>query len=104
LGVLGGFIGFIRRYKIFYRIFYKNIKMFYNRTYAEVHYKKRKRKGEVMLRRFGSGFGFLFSLELCLWFRGAGGGEVSGGEHTTCSGGPRIFILTSAVYGERYYL
>jgi hypothetical protein len=30
-----------------------------------------------------------------------GGGKCPEEEHTTCSGGPRIIILTSAVYGER---
>jgi hypothetical protein len=43
LGVLGGFIGFIRRYKIFYRIFYKVIRIFTNDTYAEVHTKVKKK-------------------------------------------------------------
>jgi hypothetical protein len=30
-----------------------------------------------------------------------GGGKCPEEELTTCSGGPRIIILTSAVYGER---
>jgi hypothetical protein len=35
---------------------------------------------------------------------GRGGGKCPEEEHTTCSGGPTIVIVTSAVYGERYYL
>jgi hypothetical protein len=38
---------------------------------------------------------------LFYWTGGRGGGKCPEEEHTTCSGGPRIFILTSAVYGER---
>jgi hypothetical protein len=30
-----------------------------------------------------------------------GGGKCPEEEHTTCSGGPTIVIVTSAVYGER---
>jgi hypothetical protein len=30
-----------------------------------------------------------------------GGGKCPEEEHTTCSGGPTIIIVTSAVYGER---
>jgi hypothetical protein len=37
LGVFDGFIGFIGGDKIFYRIFYKIIKLFSIGTYAEVH-------------------------------------------------------------------
>jgi hypothetical protein len=36
-------------------------------------------------------------------FRGAGGGKCPEEEHTTCSGGPTIVIVTSAVYGEREF-
>jgi hypothetical protein len=33
----------------------------------------------------------------------SGGGKCPEEEHTTCSGGPTIVIVTSAVYGERHY-
>jgi hypothetical protein len=45
----------------------------------------------------------LFFCGMLSVFRGAGGGKCPEEEHTTCSGGPRIIILTSAVYGERRY-
>jgi hypothetical protein len=32
-----------------------------------------------------------------------GGGKCPEEDHTTCSGGPTIIIVTSAVYGEREY-
>jgi hypothetical protein len=32
-----------------------------------------------------------------------GGGKCPEEEHTTCSGGPTIVIVTSAVYGEREF-
>jgi hypothetical protein len=41
LGGFDGFIGFIRGYRINFINLYKVIKLFYNRTYAEVHYKKK---------------------------------------------------------------
>jgi hypothetical protein len=43
------------------------------------------------------------SVMLLSVFRGAGGGKCPEEEHTTCSGGPTIVIVTSAVYGERHY-
>jgi hypothetical protein len=46
----------------------------------------------------------LFSLILRFGFvnvQGCGGGKCPEEEHTTCSGGPTIIIVTSAVYGER---
>jgi hypothetical protein len=33
-----------------------------------------------------------------------GGGKCPEEEHTTCSGGPTIVIVTSAVYGERDFI
>jgi hypothetical protein len=36
-----------------------------------------------------------------LWKSLTGGGKCPEEEHTTCSGGPTIVIVTSAVYGER---
>jgi hypothetical protein len=43
-----------------------------------------------------------YSLHFLLKSR-AGGGKCPEEEHTTCSGGPTIIIVTSAVYGEREY-
>jgi hypothetical protein len=39
--------------------------------------------------------------EYCLDSGVRGGGKCPEEEHTTCSGGPTIVIVTSAVYGER---
>jgi hypothetical protein len=48
--------------------------------------------------------GVLFASSF-LWdvvgIQGCGGGKCPEEEHTTCSGGPTIVIVTSAVYGER---
>jgi hypothetical protein len=41
---------------------------------------------------------------VCFLYSGVrGGGKCPEEEHTTCSGGPTIGIVTSAVYGEREY-
>jgi hypothetical protein len=45
---------------------------------------------------------FLSLVVLCIQGCG-GGGKCPEEEHTTCSGGPTIIIVTSAVYGERHY-
>jgi hypothetical protein len=45
-------------------------------------------------------------LHLIFWLTKSGvrgGGKCPEEEHTTCSGGPTIIIVTSAVYGERHY-
>jgi hypothetical protein len=46
---------------------------------------------------------FISILFVCLAIQGCGGGKCPEEEHTTCSGGPTIIIVTSAVYGEREY-
>jgi hypothetical protein len=44
------------------------------------------------------------NLLVCFLYSGVpGGGKCPEEEHTTCSGGPTIVIVTSAVYGERKY-
>jgi hypothetical protein len=43
----------------------------------------------------------LILLALCVYSGVRGGGKCPEEEHTTCSGGPTIVIVTSAVYGER---
>jgi hypothetical protein len=52
----------------------------------------------------GDGGSFVFVCHLyCVRYSGVrGGGKCPEEEHTTCSGGPTI-LVTSAVYGERYY-
>jgi hypothetical protein len=48
----------------------------------------------------------LIVAKLFVFFAGSGvrgGGKCPEEEHTTCSGGPTIIIVTSAVYGEREY-
>jgi hypothetical protein len=49
--------------------------------------------------------GSVFISNFLVWFfllyRIPGGGKCPEEEHTTCSGGPTIIIVTSAVYGER---
>jgi hypothetical protein len=51
----------------------------------------------------GSGLLFLCLHPVCLFgYSGVrGGGKCPEEELTTCSGGPTIIIVTSAVYGER---
>jgi hypothetical protein len=48
---------------------------------------------------------FTGTFQICLicWSLFRGGGKCPEEEHTTCSGGPTIVIVTSAVYGERHY-
>jgi hypothetical protein len=43
----------------------------------------------------------LFLMGCCRYSGVRGGGKCPEEEHTTCSGGPTIVIVTSAVYGER---
>ena len=63
IGGFRRFIGvievFIRRFKIFYKKYKKVIEMFYNNTYAEVHYKKKSMRSQKIkvMRRFGGVLG-----------------------------------------------
>jgi hypothetical protein len=83
LGVFDDFIGFIRGYRMFYRIFYKVIKIFSIVTYAEVHCLIKKVKGpkkyKLLMGLWGLSELTLFITFFVVRFRGAGGGEVSGG-------------------------
>jgi hypothetical protein len=82
LGGYGGFYGFYGRgYRIFIKINYF-IKIFYNNTYAEAHYKKKSRGSQenIIRAEIMGGFVVCTAIFVCMsGFRGAGGGEVSGG-------------------------
>jgi hypothetical protein len=61
--------------------------------------KKKKVMGTVGL----GGVCILLFMGCCRYSGVRGGGKCPEEEHTTCSGGPTIVIVTSAVYGERHY-
>jgi hypothetical protein len=74
-------------------------------------YKKenvKQEKGEQKIKLWGDGAGLsvpkLTLFGCCLFSGVRGGGKCPEEEHTTCSGGPTIIIVTSAVYGERDFI
>ena len=75
-------------------------------TYAEVHSKKKSRRSQEKESYVWGIRGYWLSLTFGVYgvYSGVrGGGKCPEEEHTTCSGGPTIVIVTSAVYGEREY-
>jgi hypothetical protein len=68
--------------------------------------KKINKKYKIKYNKGGIGGGLICALLFvgCCRYSGVrGGGKCPEEEHTTCSGGPTIVIVTSAVYGERRY-
>ena len=82
------------------------IKIFYRRKGVVLSIQEK--KGTEIKNNGMGGFGgllFRFSTSGFLGMHSGvrGGGKCPEEEHTTCSGGPTIIIVTSAVYGEREF-
>jgi hypothetical protein len=108
LGVFDGFIGFIGRYKINFIKLWKVIKLFYNRTYAEVHYKKKSKGSQKIKVMGGVGGSCGFHLHLLECFIGQecrGGGSVRRRNTLYVVGGRQIIICHKrGLWGERNIL
>jgi hypothetical protein len=87
--------------------FYKNIENIKFSIFLRRGYKKKRKKDKILYSIEGGMGGSYISHASTGLYRNSeirGGGKCPEEEHTTCSGGPTIIIVTSAVYGERYYL